>query len=84
MYSNEQLKEAMTLLNENKSWQIVREFVLNEIERIKKQTEKDFENDADKFYLNEKAKYLSVNFLQEVINTIDSCKIKEKNKISFY
>lgn len=78
-----QIKQAMSLLAENSSWKIVREYLLEEIELIKEKKDEDFEVDIDKFYLNEKSKYIAINFLIDTIKLIDSCKVREVNKISW-
>lgn len=83
MYSNEQIRNAMEALNENQNWRIVREFILSEIENKKEHSEKDFEADANKFYLNTLANFKACSFLEEVINQIDSCKAKKINVISW-
>lgn len=78
-----QIKQAMGLLAENTSWKIVREYLLEEIEQIKEKKEEDFDVDIDKFYLNEKSKYIAINFLIDTIKTIDGCKVRDVEKISW-
>lgn len=77
MKKNEQLSNAMALLNENENWKIVREYILEEFSEKTILTDKDFECDTNKFYLDTLAKHIAYDTIKNIIDKIDTAKTRK-------